>query len=146
METGSSRLSVLFLLWGWAGLVSCAPPAERGGFDSPHPAADLFASRAAASDPAMAGRNIPSLIELLESDDPAVRMVAIMALEELTGTSLGYRHFDPPWMREQYVDRWVRAWEDDAIVLIDGRTVGRSSVNTETPLVDKKVSDGGASR
>jgi HEAT repeat protein len=54
---------------------------------------------------------IPHLIESLDSDDSAVRLMAIGTLEELTGQTLGYRHEDPLWRRQQAVDRWV-AWYD----------------------------------
>lgn len=103
---------------------SCAPPAEYGGFDSPHPSAEIFASRRAAVEMDRAPENISSLIALLESDDPAVRLVAIMALERLTGTTMGYRHYDPAPARQVGVNRWIEAWHTNSIVLKDGTVVG----------------------
>lgn len=114
-----------------AGLVplaagSCAPPAISGDFDSPHAAARLFAARRAASqpDPARARDAIPGLIRNLDSDDPAVRLVSIEALYELTGETLGYRHYDPEWVRAEAVRRWARAWERGEVALRDGTRVG----------------------
>src|SRR4051812_19388126 len=38
---------------------------------------------------------VPQLIKDLQSDDPAVRLYAAHALEQLTGQSLGYRYYAP---------------------------------------------------
>jgi len=54
---------------------------------------------------------IPDLIEMLDSDDPAARFVAIGTLERFTGQTFGYDYADPEWERRQAVDRWV-AWYD----------------------------------
>lgn len=51
------------------------------------------------------------LVEQLDSDDPAVRMMAIGALERLTGTTHGYRHYDPPLERRAAIARWQEACE-----------------------------------
>jgi HEAT repeat protein len=49
------------------------------------------------------------LIEQLDSDDPAVRLAAILALERLTGETRGYRYDDPPARRADAVAAWTRA-------------------------------------
>lgn len=83
----------------------CAGPPE--GFDSPEPAARIRAiTRAAREEDRSA---IPDVVESLDSDDPAVRLIAIRALEKLTGTTRGYDHADAEWRRREAVDRWV-AW------------------------------------
>lgn len=51
----------------------------------------------------------PRLVENLASDDAAVRLAAITALERATGSSLGYRFDDSPPGRASSVARW-RAW------------------------------------
>ena len=51
----------------------------------------------------------PRLVENLASDDAAVRLAAITALERATGSSLGYRFDDAPGDRASSVARW-RAW------------------------------------
>ncbi|TVS01799.1 MAG: hypothetical protein EA423_09675 [Phycisphaerales bacterium] len=50
---------------------------------------------------------IRDLIDQLDSDDPAVRMLSIRTLERMTGETLGYRHSDPDHLRRAAVDRWV---------------------------------------
>lgn len=50
------------------------------------------------------------LIELLDSSDPAERLVAIGALRSITGENHGFRIADPPALRGQAVDRWAAWW------------------------------------
>mgnify|MGYP006277707457 FL=1 len=65
-----------------ASVVGCAPPASEGDFDSPNPAARLYAiHRAGETDDQ---RSLNKLIEQLASDDPAVRLYAIVALEKIS--------------------------------------------------------------
>lgn len=75
------------------------------GFDSPEPAARIEAAVEAADKGDRS--KIPDLIALLDSDDPATRMVAIRALERLTGQTLGYDHAGSEAEREAAVGRWV---------------------------------------
>ncbi|NUQ52432.1 MAG: hypothetical protein HUU19_07010 [Phycisphaerales bacterium] len=92
---------------GLVGLVGagCSSPAR--GFASADPGARLDAAVDAAA------RNdrssIPELIKLLDSDDPAARLVAINTLHRLTGTTNGYDYAAPEADRRAAVDRWV-AW------------------------------------
>ena len=51
----------------------------------------------------------PRLVENLASDDAAVRLAAITALERATGSTLGFRFDDSPEDRASSVARW-RAW------------------------------------
>lgn len=52
---------------------------------------------------------IPELIGGLDSDDGAVRMLSIRALQRMTGQTLGYDHAAPEWRRREAVERWM-AW------------------------------------
>ncbi len=52
----------------------------------------------------------PGLIELLDSSDPAERLVAIGALRSITGENHGYRIADPPTVRAAAADRWEAWW------------------------------------
>ena len=52
---------------------------------------------------------IPKIIQQLDSDDPAVRLLAISALERLTGETRGYRYDDPRYLRDSAIHRWVDA-------------------------------------
>jgi hypothetical protein len=93
-------------------LCACGPPAIRGGFDSDNPAAKMYAIEYAAR----AGDHdaVEHIIRQLDSDDPAVRMLAIGALERLTGETHGYRHFDHPLERRKAIRRWVAWTQGDA--------------------------------
>ena len=88
---------------------SACGPATQGpeGFQASAPDTRLDAILAAArnGDPDAAR----DLVEQLDSDDPAVRLAAISALERLFGTSRGYVHYDSPSERDAAVIRWVEA-------------------------------------
>ncbi|MEX0774502.1 MAG: HEAT repeat domain-containing protein [Phycisphaeraceae bacterium] len=88
-------------------LAGCAPPASQGGFDSDNPAAKLYAIRRAGR-PGNAA-DIPKLVEQLDHDDPAVRLMAIKALDEITGTRLGYNPYDSSAQRRTAIERWQEA-------------------------------------
>ncbi|UCD76806.1 MAG: HEAT repeat domain-containing protein [Phycisphaerales bacterium] len=94
-------------------VLSCAPPATDGGFDSPNPAAKLYAMEQAvrAGDESAAAR----IVEQLDSDDPAVRMMAIESLRRLTGTTLGYDHSAASADRREAIGRWVQAVESGSM-------------------------------
>lgn len=99
---GRSSLIAAFIV-GAAG--GCATPPQ--GFDSPEPASRLRAITQAARERDASA--IPDLIRALESDDPAVRLFAIRALERVTGETRGYDHAAPESRRREAVDRWA-AW------------------------------------
>ncbi len=85
-------------------------PTIRPSFDSAEPAARNQALvRAAATNDQNA---VPDLVRMLESDDPATRLLAIDALERLTGQRLGYDPADSERKREEAVVRW-RAFAND---------------------------------
>ena len=52
---------------------------------------------------------VPQLITMLNSQDPAERMIASDALKRLTGQTLGYDFADPEPVRYEAIARW-RAW------------------------------------
>jgi len=77
-----------------------------GGCAGPDKTADIKAAApqqriAAIHDAGQSGNTdaIPGLIEQLASDDPAVRMYAIQALERITGERRGFLPQDPPTKR-----------------------------------------------
>lgn len=97
-----------------AGLgMGCAPGASSGGFDNPNPSARLYAIEAAARDGDRSA--IREIVEELDSDDPAVRLVAIESLEHLTGETYGYRPYDDRPERRDAIRRWVEAIETNAV-------------------------------
>jgi len=52
------------------------------------------------------GSIVPLLVDRLEDEDEGVRFFAIVALEKLTGTRMGYRYGDPDHLRREAVQRW----------------------------------------
>ncbi len=80
---------------------------EPPSFSASDPNKRLGALReaAATNDP----ETIQPMIEMLESDDPAQRLLAIAALRERTGQTLGYDHTAPEADRHEAVERW-KAW------------------------------------
>lgn len=87
--------------------IGCGPKATQGGFDSDNPAAKLYAIRDAGA--RRDAESIPKLVEQLSSDDPAVRVFAIEALERITGERLGYNPSADLLVRAQAVQRWEQA-------------------------------------
>lgn len=92
-------------LVGLAGLQGCLP-SEKTDFDAAGPSKRLEAIVQASGDDADP-RSLPRLVEQLDSQDPAARMLAIRALESRTGTTLGYNHTDPEWKRQESIERWI---------------------------------------
>lgn len=88
-----------------AALAACiAGCAGEASFDSPESAARLRAIQRAAAENDRS--SIPRLIEMLDSDDPAVRILSIRTLESMTGQTLGYDPTAPSYERTPAVDRW----------------------------------------
>ena len=56
---------------------------------------------------------LPQLVKELDSDDPAVRLYANHALEQLTGQAFGYQYFAGEDQREAAAGRW-RQWLNDS--------------------------------
>jgi len=107
------------------------PAASEGGFDSPNPAAKLYAITDAARQRDRSA--IPHLIEQLNSDDIAVRFFAINALEDIVGDRLaslesehgrrlGYNFTGPAAPRREAIDRWAQAYRSGALTGARART------------------------
>jgi len=86
-------------------LPACAPPASRGGFESGNPSARFYAIEQAVRQQDLAAT--VQITASLDSDDPVERLLAIEALERLTGETLGYRHDAPRHERDEAVRRWI---------------------------------------
>lgn len=94
-------------------LAGCAAPAaSRGGFDSPDPASRLYAINRAGEQKDRSA--IPRLIELLDSDDDAERMMAATALQRITGDRMGYNPYSSPAARRRATEAWRQAWHAGA--------------------------------
>lgn len=99
-----------------AGTLWMSGCSEQRGFDAPNPSRRLDAivdASAQDADPATLLR----LVEQLDSQDPAARMLAIRALEKRTGETLGYVHTDPEWARQEAVERWIKYLEQGGSVM-----------------------------
>lgn len=86
----------------------CSGPSIRPGFDSIDPQERTAALLEAAREGDRSA--VPELIVMLESSDPAERMLADEALRRLTGQDFGYRHFDPERKRSAAADAWRQWW------------------------------------
>ena len=110
-------------------LASCAGPGLHAGFDAPDPAARLHATVQAAAENDTT--KLPQIVEDLDSDDSAVRMLSIYALERLTGETLGYNFAAPKPDRQAAVEAWRRkvgAAASDRAAVAPASSVGSSSV------------------
>lgn len=84
---------------------ACSLPAEEEGFASRDPARRV---RAASGDTALAEADrVARLIEMLDSQDPAARMVASTRLRRDTGQDFGYDATAPDSERREAIDRWI---------------------------------------
>jgi len=93
----------------FAVLAGCSLPQSDPGFDSSDPKARSKAAIRAAA--AGDERAIPGLISMLDSRDPAVRLIAAEALERITGKTMGYDSSAADIERDAAVDRWAAWWE-----------------------------------
>ncbi|QNN21392.1 hypothetical protein HED60_03595 [Planctomycetales bacterium ZRK34] len=92
------------------GLGACAePPVSEGGFDAADPGSKLYAITRAGNEKDASA--IPHLIQQLDSDDQAVRMYAIGALERITGQRKGYVYYAPQAERDAAIERWLKAYK-----------------------------------
>lgn len=110
-------------------LLGCAPPVWEGGFDAPDPASQAYAIERSVRENDRT--KIPRIIETLDSDDSAVRFLAINALYEMTGTTMGYRYYDPPMLREAAIQRWVD-WANQGMKILDGKDAQPQAVTLKS--------------
>ncbi len=120
---GRRLLGVLGLLL----LCSCGPAMTEGGFDAASPAARSHAIEQAARTGDLDA--VPKIVEQLDADDPAIRMLAIDALHRLTGETYGFHHYDPPHERHAAIQRWVTAVQSGAVP----HPTGSADDSRETP-------------
>ncbi len=85
----------------------CDTAMTRRGFESPDPHAKLTAVVQAGQQ--RDAKALPHLVNQLDSDDPAVRLCSIIAMQRITGTRMGYSPYAPAHERREAVQRWVQA-------------------------------------
>ncbi|HWB19577.1 MAG TPA: hypothetical protein VG711_04695 [Phycisphaerales bacterium] len=91
----------------------CGPPATEARFDSANPSAKIYAIQRAEKDHDLS--KLCNIIDQLDSDDPAVRLVAIGALRKLTGQTHGYEYSDSRPVRRAAIDDWVKSCGCDGV-------------------------------
>ena len=112
MRRSSSIFGVISaVMAGW--ISACAPPIPSGGFDSPDPASRIYAAVGVAEQFEKDGvrpdvATLENLIRLLNSSDPAARLVAGDTLRLVTGVNLGFQASAPLSERMVATQRWVR--------------------------------------
>jgi hypothetical protein len=97
-------LAVGLLLVTWT--AGCRPGAPRWPLGDDDPVFVIPAIKQTAQAERL--RDVPRLIELLDSEDSATRLYASQALRDLTGETMGYQFWDTPARRKPAVDRWKR--------------------------------------
>jgi hypothetical protein len=114
-------------------LAGCGPSREEG-FDSATPSGRLQAITEAAHTADASPQTLRELVVSLGSDDPLERMLAIRALEKLTGETQGYRHFDDLASRQEAIDRWLMWLHEQG--LAPGTTPGLWEIEASGALLD----------
>ena len=98
---------ILVLALSAAADLSCTAPRPAPKVADPDPQVNIAGIREAA---ARKDRSkLPGLVDQLESDDPAVRMYAIHALETFAGQRFGYEYYFDEDQRKPSLARW-REW------------------------------------
>ena len=90
-------------------LAACSSPAQQTGFDADDPSARTRALRQAVASNDRS--KIPDIIEMLDSPDPAHRLLAIGALERMTDQTFDYDYAAPEYERDQAIRRWIEWWQ-----------------------------------
>jgi len=99
------RMAVRILVAvGLATVGGCTDPSTVVGFDEADPGARIRAIQQASGQEDR--QSLGKLIEALDSDDPAVRFLAVRALEKRTGQTFGYEHFASRSDREAAMKSW----------------------------------------
>lgn len=101
------RVGFIFVLALSAADLSCTAPRPAPNVADPDPQVNIAGIRE------MVARKdrskLPALVDQLDSDDPAVRMYAIHALETFAGQRFGYEYYFDDEQRKPSLARW-REW------------------------------------
>lgn len=112
----------------------CRPPAATGTLYqlllNDDPSVRIEAIVQAGSDKDQ--QAVPNLIESLSSDDGSVRMYAYLALQKITGMTMGYEYYASKPDREQAIERW-REWLKSGRTVVPAATSGRARA-TSSPI------------
>lgn len=96
-------------------LAGCAQPTplDQQGFDGPDPQARLYAIQQAGETRDRTA--VPRLIDLLDSDDPAERVLALGALERVLGQRPAFNPYAPLPTRRPQVDALRQAYRQGTL-------------------------------
>jgi len=108
MRFGCIAGFILMVAFAGFGLAGCGPVVTPS-FDSPEPAARNAAIVQAAE--TRDKGSVGDLVKMLDSDDPATRVLAIRTLERITGETLGYDPHADATARAIATRKW-HAWQD----------------------------------
>src|SRR5262249_10935514 len=105
------RIAGLFLTWAILVVVGgCLDSSRRDDIQSSQTGQRILAIKAAGD--AKDRSAVPALVDRLDDEGAAVRFFAILALERITGTRMGYDFGAPADRRVAAVERWRRAVND----------------------------------
>ncbi len=107
MQRGAGFLLTCATVFSLGG---CVDPVSRAGIQSSDAGTRILAIKAAGD--ARDRSAVPLLVDRLDDEDDAVRFFAILALERITGTRMGYDFAAPSSQRVAAIDRWRRAVND----------------------------------
>jgi len=102
-----SRRAGLGLMLGLCGLTGCSAPRPAPNIADADPTVKIAGIRQAVERKDRAA--LPALVEQLDSDDPAVRLFALGALERFAGQRFGYEYYFDEEQRKPSLARW-REW------------------------------------
>lgn len=94
---------------------ACAPDTTKVGFVSDIPDSRIYAIRQAVLNHDTGATM--QIIECLDSDDPALRFIAIHALEQMYDTNMGYHYYDTDHDREIAINSWTQAYRENKLIL-----------------------------
>lgn len=107
---GSVRGSVTIIIVVIVSLAggACSPPGPEKDVRNPNPLGKIPAYKEAVRERDRSA--VRQMIKDLDSDDPAVRLFAIVGLRRLTGGEMfGYRYYEDEYQRRPAIRRW-EAW------------------------------------
>jgi hypothetical protein len=100
-------LHILWILLSASSLVGCVMQRDIAeDFQDDDPKTRIAAIRRAGRDKLESA--VPYLVDRLTDSEAEVRMFAIMALQEITGLTHDYRHYNSAAVRQEAVERWRR--------------------------------------
>jgi len=130
------RIAGLFLTWAIiVGVGGCLDSSRRNDIQSSEAGQRILAIKAAGD--ARDRSAVPALVDRLDDEDEAVRFFAILALERITGTRMGYDFGAPADKRVAAIDRWRRAVNDGEFARLttqparEGHSAAAETVRTE---------------